>query len=107
MASIPTITPVQSDLDWKKYWSPESQAIAPAECLLDHLSERWTPAPLVFAKRHRYGAGRTVHIYLFQLYRDGETVEIPVPGNPVVRRLITERRLRVILYDETRLTEPL
>ena len=107
MNSTPMITPEPSDLDWQKHWSPESQAIAPAECLMNHLSDGWSTAPMIFARRHQFGAGRVVHIYLFQLHRDGQSIEIPVQGNPIIRRLIVDRQLRVIIYDETRLTHPL
>lgn len=83
----------------QKHWSRESQPFAPAEILINRLENGWSLNQVVHAKTHQYGGGRTIQIYFFTICLNGETIELPVQANPVMRRLIAEHKLTVIPLD--------
>lgn len=78
------------------YWSRQIQPIAPSQILTNRLECGWQLGNVVGREIHQYGPGRSIDIFHFTLSRDGETVEIPVRSNPVIKRLIIEHHLRVI-----------
>jgi hypothetical protein len=84
-----------------KHWSRESQSIAPADILINRLQRGWSLDPVVRLEAHIYGPGRVVNIYHFTLRLDDEVLELPVQSNPVVRRLIDERKLKVTSLPST------
>jgi hypothetical protein len=65
--------------------------------LLESLADDWIINSVVGLEEYWYGGGRHVAIYYFELTKDNQAVIMPVLGNPVVRRLVGERRLRVVL----------
>ena len=83
--------------DRRRHWSPLSQACAPADVLLESLVDDWIINSVVGLEEYWYGGGRHVAIYYFELTKDNQAVIMPVLGNPAVRRLVGERRLRVVL----------
>jgi len=99
MSNIDIPSQNQQQVVQQKHWSRESQPIAPAEILVNRLESGWSLNQIVHAKTHQYGGGRTIQIYFFTICLQGESIEIPVQANPVIRRLIVERKLNVIPLD--------
>lgn len=87
---------VQYSTPKHRHWSRQSQPIAPAEILVEHVRAGWKINPVVKCQTHEYGPGRSVNIYHFTLTFDGEVLQLPVHANPVVRRLIREHQLHVV-----------
>ena len=86
----------------RRHWSPSSQRYAPADVLLAYLADGWHLGLVVGLERHWYGVGRQVEVCHFELTKDSRTMVMPVQCNPVVRRLLRQRRLRlVVLNDES------
>jgi hypothetical protein len=83
--------------DTRRHWSPSSQAYAPADVLLQYLAEGWTLSPVVGLEEHYHAGVRRVDVYHFELNRDGQNMVLPVQSNPVVRRLIAQRQLKIVL----------
>ncbi|NDJ85310.1 MAG: hypothetical protein GYB66_05455 [Chloroflexi bacterium] len=91
--------PEYRDAPRPRHWSRQSQPIAPAEILVDRLQNGWILGKVVKCQRYEYGPGRSVNIYHFTLTSNGETTQIPVHSNPVVRRLIHENNLQIVPLD--------
>ena len=93
-------------IDTRRHWSPSSQAYAPADVLLRYLAEGWTVSPIVGLEEHWHAGVRRVDVYHFELSKDNQSLVLPVQSNPVVRRLLNERQLRVVLLkrDDVTLT---
>ncbi len=91
----------------RRHWSPSSQTYAPVDVLLEYLVADWNLNPVVGLEKFWYGGGRHVAVYYVELTKGNQTVVMPVHANPVVRRLIVERQLRVMPLpcDEVRLFE--
>ncbi len=86
-----------SAIDTRRHWSPSSQAYAPADVLMRYLAEGWTLSTVVGLEEHWHGGMRRVDVYHFELSKDGHVISLPVQSNPVVRRLMNQRQLRVVL----------
>jgi hypothetical protein len=99
MSNIDVHSQDQRRVIQQKHWSRESQPFAPAEILINHLENGWSLNQIVHVKTHQYGGGRTIQIYFFTICWNGESIELPVQANPVIRRLIVERKLNVIPLD--------
>lgn len=83
--------------DTRRHWSPTSQAYAPADVLIQYLNEDWQVSPVVGLEEHWHAGIRRVDVYHFELAKEEQTLVLPVQSNPVVRRLITQRSLKVVL----------
>ncbi len=83
--------------DTRRHWSPSSQTYAPADVLMRYLAEGWQISPVVGLEEHWHAGVRRVDVYHFELSDGDETIVLPVQSNPVVRRLLHERQLRVVL----------
>jgi hypothetical protein len=83
--------------DTRRHWSASSQAYAPADVLMRYLADNWTISPVVGLEEHWHAGSRRVDVYHFELTKEEESVVLPVQSNPVVRRLLQERQLRVVL----------
>jgi hypothetical protein len=83
--------------DTRRHWSASSQAYAPADVLMRYLADNWTISPVVGLEEHWHAGSRRVDVYHFELIKDEESLVLPVQSNPVVRRLLQERQLRVVL----------
>jgi hypothetical protein len=83
--------------DTRRHWSASSQAYAPADVLMRYLADNWTISPIVGLEEHWHAGSRRVDVYHFELTKDTQSLVIPVQSNPVVRRLIQERQLRIVL----------
>lgn len=90
--------------DTRRHWSPSSQAYAPADVLLRYLAEGWTVSPIVGLEEHWHAGVRRVDVYHFELVRENKVLVLPVQSNPVVRRLLHERQLRVVLLKRDNVT---
>ena len=81
----------------RRHWSPSSQSYAPVDVLLDRQADGWNLNLVVGLEEYWLGGGRHVTVYYFELTKAYQTVIMPVLGNPVVRRLVSQRRFRVML----------
>jgi hypothetical protein len=81
----------------RRHWSASSQAYAPADVLMRYLADNWTISPVVGLEEHWHAGSRRVDVYHFELVKAEESLVLPVQSNPVVRRLLQERQLRVVL----------
>ena len=84
-------------LDTRRHWSPTSQTYAPADVLMRYLATGWQINPVVGLEEHYHAGVRRVDIYHFELAKGEEQHILPVQSNPVVRRLLHERSLRVVV----------
>jgi hypothetical protein len=83
--------------DTRRHWSPSSQTYAPADVLMQYLTEGWTASPVIGLEEHWHAGVRRVDIYHFELFKDEQVQLLPVQSNPIVRRLIEQRQLKVVL----------
>jgi len=83
--------------DTRRHWSPTSQAYAPADVLLQFLNEGWELSPVIGLEEHWHAGVRRVDIYHFELTKGDRTLPVPVHINPIVRRLIEERGLKIVM----------
>jgi hypothetical protein len=83
--------------DNRRHWSPSSQAYAPADVLMAYLADGWSLSPVVGLEEHWHAGVRRVDVYHFELHKEGQSQVLPVQSNPVVRRLMRLRQLRVVL----------
>ncbi len=90
--------------DWKnfpyRHWSPDSERYASAEVLLGYLRNGWEVENRVLVMPVYYSASRQSEMYFFELSRNGETIHMPVLGNPAVWRLMVEYELTSIIVHE-------
>ena len=84
----------------RRYWSPSSQRYAPADVLLAYLADGWHLGSVVGLEKHWYGVGRQVQVCHFELTKDKRTMVMPVQCNPVVRRLLRQRQLRIVMLND-------
>lgn len=85
--------------DTRRHWSPTSQEYAPADVLIRFLTTGWKISPVVGLEQHRHAGVRKVDVYHFELTKDDKQQILPVQSNPVVRRLLHERGLRVVMLQ--------
>ena len=83
--------------DTRRHWSPSSQHYAPADVLLQFLADNWQLSPVIGLEEHWHAGVRRVDIYHFELAKGDRTMVVPVHSNPIVRRLIEERGLRIVM----------
>jgi hypothetical protein len=90
--------------DKPRHWSSSSQTYVPADVLLESLVDGWDISPVVGREECWHGGGRHITVYYFELTRNQQAVVMPVLGNPIVRRLVDQRQLRVVLLtcDDSR-----
>jgi hypothetical protein len=90
--------------DKPRHWSSSSQTYVPADVLLEYLADDWDISSVVGREECWHGGGRHITVYYFELTRNQQAVVMPVLGNPVVRRLVDQRQLRVVLLtcDDSR-----
>ncbi len=81
--------------DGYRHWAPESQPIAPADIVLQFLSQGWRLHDQVFVEVYTRRNGRCIELFYFTLLLDHEQRSVPVVANPVVHRLIQEHGLRL------------
>ena len=92
-------------IDTRRHWSPSSQPYAPADVLLRYLAEGGQISPIVGLEEHVHAGARRVAVYHFELTKDGQQQILPVQSNPVVRRLLHDRNLRVVHLKRESLAE--
>jgi hypothetical protein len=90
--------------DTRRHWSPSSQTYAPADVLLHYLADGWIISPIVGLEEHWHAGVRRVDVYHFELVKDDQTQILPVQSNPVVRRLMHDRQLRIVLIKRDNVT---
>jgi len=89
------------DDDNYRHWAPNSQTYAPADVLVRHLRTGWTLDPVAAVETFFYAGYRRVDVYYFTLMNGDTRLEMPVLGNPAVRRLIEEHKLSVLRINAT------
>lgn len=82
-----------------KHWSPATQPIASPEILINRLELGWEINTEVGVETYSYGPGREIHVYHFTLCRENDTMAMPVYSNPVVRRLLQEKKCKLVPYE--------
>ena len=90
--------------DTRRHWSASSQAYAPADVLLGYLADGWQLSPVVGLEEHWHAGARRVDVFHFELTKDDQVQILPVQSNPIVRRLLHDRKLRVVLLKRERIT---
>ena len=97
----------QRSLDQGRHWSSSSQTYAPADVLLEYLADGWDISSVVGHEEYWYGGGRHVAVYYFELTKDNQALVLPILGNPIVRRLVRQRQLRIVrlTWGDVRLFE--
>jgi hypothetical protein len=55
-------------------------------------------------EEHWHAGIRRVDVYHFELVKDDQTQVVPVQSNPVVRRLMHDRQLRIVLLKRDNIT---
>ncbi len=83
--------------DTKRHWSPSSQHYAPADVLLGFLADGWELSPVIGLEEHWHAGVRRVDVYHFELTKGDRTMVVPVHSNPIIRRLIEERGLKIVM----------
>jgi len=83
--------------DTRRHWSASSQAYAPADVLLGYLADGWQLSPVVGLEEHWHAGARRVDVFHFELTKEEQVQILPVQSNPIVRRLMHDRKLRVVL----------
>jgi hypothetical protein len=75
-------------VDFLRHWHADSERFTGGDALYTAIHNGWLVNKIVgFEERWKVGA-RGTPIYYFELSRSGETVTMPVIGNPYVRRVI-------------------
>ncbi len=98
MATSPSFIEMElRSTDTRRHWSPTSQVYAPADVLLRFLAEGWGISPIVGLEEHWHAGSRRVDVYHFEVVKGDKALVLPVQSNPVVRRLLNDRQLRVVL----------
>lgn len=92
--------------DTRRHWSANSQAYAPGDVLMRYLTEGWTISPVVGLEEHWHAGSRRVDVYHFELINGDQSVILPVQSNPIIRRLLNERQLRIILLKSNDVALP-
>lgn len=88
---------IEEDIgDIYRHWQAQSEYYAGGDALATALYLGWQANDIVLLERRWQGGSRRINIYHFELVREGETMAMPVLGNPFVERLIGEQRLRLV-----------
>lgn len=89
------------DIGVYRHWHGQSEKFAGGDSLATALFLGWKFNPIVLVDTYWHFGTRQVHVYHFELIRGGETVSMPVLGNPYVERLITQHDLQVMPVDRS------
>jgi hypothetical protein len=92
--------------DTRRHWSASSQAYAPADVLLGYLADGWQLSPVVGLEEHWHAGARRVDVFHFELTKEEQVQILPVQSNPIVRRLMHDRKLRVVLLKREAISAP-
>jgi hypothetical protein len=87
-------------MDVTCHWSADSQKYAGGDALITFLHNGWKMDETVFFEEYWHAGGRLVMIYYFELERDGETLSMPVLGNPFVNRMVKSLPVQLIPFGE-------
>jgi hypothetical protein len=79
-----------------RHWSPESEAYATADVLLQYICLGWKLDDKVPAETYYHAGYRRSDVYYFTLKQNGTSIQMPVLVNPVVRRLVRDHGLTVL-----------
>lgn len=83
-------------IDYLRHWHADSEQYTGGDALYTAIKDGWGVSSVVgFEERWRTGS-RGTPIYYFELTRNGETVTMPVIGNPYVRRVIRAIRAKLV-----------
>ena len=91
--------------DTRRHWSASSQAYAPADVLLGYLADCWQLSPVVGLEEHWHAGARRVDVFHFELTKEDQVQVLPVQSNPIVRRLMDDRKLRVVLLKRETISQ--
>lgn len=90
--------------DTRRHWSPSSQLYAPADVLIQFITDNWELSPVIGLEEHWHAGVRRVDIFHFELTKGERTMVVPVHSNPIVRRLIEEHELKIVMLPREAMT---
>jgi len=73
--------------------------------LLQFLADGWELSPVIGLEEHWHAGVRRVDIYHFELTKGDRTMVVPVNSNPIIRRLIEERELKIVMLPRENVGE--
>jgi hypothetical protein len=85
--------------DQRRHWSASCQTYASADVLVEHLADGWDIGSVVVQEVSWRGGGRHITVYHFELTRGNRMLAMPVLDNPIVHRLMDQRRARTVLLE--------
>jgi hypothetical protein len=88
------------DIITYRHWHAESEKYAGGDSLATHMYLGWTVGEVVELEERWSSGTRRVAVYYFDLTRDGQTVTMPVIGNPYVDQVIAQSALKVVAVGE-------
>src|SRR5690242_2886561 len=95
-ATLLPLTLGESDGEYVRHWSPDSELYAPADVLFQYLRLGWTLKRLVAVEVVYYGGYRRSVIYYFTVENQSQFIEIPIIATPPILRLVEEQRLTMV-----------
>lgn len=88
--------------DFSRHWCDTSEKFAGGDALLTAMQNHWVANETCYEEHYWHAGTRLVTVYVFELKNGGETMRMPVLGNPYVRRVIREEEFKVVPADEKR-----
>jgi hypothetical protein len=79
-----------------RHWDPRSEKFAGGDALLTATRKGWKPCDTVYREDHWLAGSRLVTIYVFELERGDERMEMPVITNPYVRSMLLRSNNNVV-----------
>lgn len=83
-----------------RHWNDSSEKYAGGDSLLTALAQGWELGDTVYYEDLWYAGSRQVTIFHVELHHDGETIDMPVLGNPYIRRMLPEMCSQVLPISE-------
>jgi hypothetical protein len=87
-------------MDVVRHWSPKSQRYAGGDALITLMAEGWNLKETVFYEEYWHAGSRPVTIYHVEMARNHETMQVPVFGNPYVRRMMHSPMFQLLPWSE-------
>lgn len=84
------------DVDVYRHWHPQSQTFGGGDVLATFMLLGWTLKSAVFVDTYWLFGQRQVRVFHFELVLDGNSMSVPVIGNPFVDRMIAQHDLMLV-----------
>lgn len=93
-------------LEQNHHWSPNSEAFASGEALLQALDNGWQVQGVIFRQEFWLAGGRRTYIYHLTLRRDGDVLKMALVYNPFISRFIHRMGVQVVQQNERKSNKP-